>query len=103
MTPANNGPPWQSRSSRFWRISSLTERNARSGTPYGERLRAPSVSGCACTSSPDPEVKRYCCNEGAGTRGAQGRTANGGCERRRCQTAEKTKIGGDEGRTRQTA
>src|SRR5690242_16821161 len=45
MTPANNGPPLHNRARRFWRISSLTERSARSGTPYGERFRAPRVSG----------------------------------------------------------
>src|SRR5207247_7152637 len=49
ITPPNNGPALQRRASRFWRISSFTDRSARSGTPYGERLRAPSVSGCAVT------------------------------------------------------
>src|SRR5690242_17932159 len=57
MTPANSVPPWHSRSSRFCRISSLTDRNARSGTPCGERLSAPRVSGCACTESPVPDLR----------------------------------------------
>src|SRR6185503_3582061 len=45
MTPAKSGPPAQRRASRFWRISSLTVRNARSATPYGDCFRAPNVCG----------------------------------------------------------
>src|SRR5919112_6824190 len=52
MTPPKRGPPPARRAMRFWRISSLTERVARSGAPKGERLRAPRVSGYDGTEPP---------------------------------------------------
>src|SRR5438132_4467581 len=45
MTPGKSGPPVQRRTRRFWRISSLTVRRARSGTPEGDSFSAPNVWG----------------------------------------------------------
>src|SRR5438270_13679717 len=57
MTPANSGPPLHRRARRFWRISSFTDRSARSGTPKGERVRAPSVSGYDDTAISECRMK----------------------------------------------